>query len=1205
MGRSDGAGLTPGGELLIAVLTGELGRLGASDDAGSNHVGAGSGDKAAAEGILERLIAEQCNAFHKGSPHTLCLRSAGGPAATGVPAAPYLEDSCEAGAMGCFTVLALAAWRGDLAAVEALLRRGADPNAEPADDVARSRLMTPLGAAAERGHLEVVGVLLDWNARPRLESLTVQPEEWAVGRLFKPAVLAAARAHYDVARLIVQQRQHQQQEGQPAALTRDETVRRLSADGGDPGSAGILGRQGRACGALGLWLLKGTAAITLKVLSFGLVSRIGPRAVSWERELLEALLAAFLRGHKDAVKLLYDQAADPTEGRPSAPTSRTATMLRRAQQSCGNLRAPDLHSSPQQPGGSVTGGGGGTDSREAERNGLIHEVDPLVTPAAAAADRTPQQLAANPSLLRLHATPPPSLSHAHAHERPGGCLSEEGRVRLAEAWQACRGNKLGLLPEHEEALTGVLEAMLIKARKIMKHTQQPLSSDMELELWLATRLALYVLQSRSLLELALGAIINAPLPCGLMARLDSLLDWRFWVHLSADFPTLCAKHLSNIPLVDGTAEAKRRGATTDDYHACPSGASAAAAGGAGAGVGAMVVGTPAAAGPATARTTVTGAAGTAAHPGEAHEVRREFKEAKGGQGHGGKDLLVPHERVKMHKWAKQYSVVTPRHFTRYGALPWTTPQRFVASLLLATVHTLRGAELPERDAELVREMVMLAATPLLLAGRAAVWQSASGVIGTFLLAVVGCVGNAVAAALLMLRAPASRLEALKDLLQMQGGDKLEATCMKVPIRGLANSDAGELLHNLLDSKLDPACFGSPVVKALIVYKWRTFARSYVGFLLAEHLLYMALFITYATSFSRAFWGWDHAAAIAPPPPAAPDTDSADEPDGPQCFSRLQLACIIFLSIQTATYVVHEARQMFNSIKGNWLQQPLNLLDVAGLALVAVVLGLHVRDGCHVDAELIRGLCGVTVLVQFLRLLYYAMPVPGLGGFVSMVLEVIKDLAMFFVFLGILFVGFSTSYMVMMPERTVADVFTSQFTLIFGDFSLGPLTEDSPPPSALMQVLRSLYQILVSIIMLNLLISIINESYARVRETEKFRLLRNQATMITEIEAMVPRRLLRIADATCGGEYLYVLEALSHAERLAASGQDAKQGGKGGGKGQLDPVVMDKLHRAVDGLKRVQADAQSQALKLMEEVTSGLKTLQQELGQLKATVQELD
>ncbi|KXZ46650.1 hypothetical protein GPECTOR_41g614 [Gonium pectorale] len=118
-----------------------------------------------------------------------------------------------------------------------------------------------------------------------------------------------------------------------------------------------------------------------------------------------------------------------------------------------------------------------------------------------------------------------------------------------------------------------------------------------------------------------------------------------------------------------------------------------------------------------------------------------------------------------------------------------------------------------------------------------------------------------------------------------------------------------------------------------------------------------------------------------------------------------------------------------------MQQPLNLLDVAGLALVAITLGTHIRDGCDVDAELIRGLCGVAVLVQFLRLLYYAMPVPGLGGFVSMVIEVVKDLSMFFVFLGILFVGFSTSYMVMQPELTASAVFTNQFTLIFGNFDL--------------------------------------------------------------------------------------------------------------------------------------------------------------------------
>ncbi|PNG99665.1 hypothetical protein TSOC_014551, partial [Tetrabaena socialis] len=54
-------------------------------------------------------------------------------------------------------------------------------------------------------------------------------------------------------------------------------------------------------------------------------------------------------------------------------------------------------------------------------------------------------------------------------------------------------------------------------------------------------------------------------------------------------------------------------------------------------------------------------------------------------------------------------------------------------------------------------------------------------------------------------------------------------------------EARELLHNLLSADLHPACYGCPVVKALITFKWRSLARYVLMFLLLDHLVYMALF----------------------------------------------------------------------------------------------------------------------------------------------------------------------------------------------------------------------------------------------------------------------------------------------------------------------------------------------------------------------------
>ncbi|KXZ41069.1 hypothetical protein GPECTOR_860g102 [Gonium pectorale] len=110
-----------------------------------------------------------------------------------------------------------------------------------------------------------------------------------------------------------------------------------------------------------------------------------------------------------------------------------------------------------------------------------------------------------------------------------------------------------------------------------------------------------------------------------------------------------------------------------------------------------------------------------------------------------------------------------------------------------------------------------------------------------LVSLLGLATNLVATPLLLLRAPPSRVRALKRFLKVAGGETSEALCMKVPIRGIASSEARELLHNLLDAKPDLPTFGSPVLKALITYKWRTFARVVLGFFLFDHLLYMALF----------------------------------------------------------------------------------------------------------------------------------------------------------------------------------------------------------------------------------------------------------------------------------------------------------------------------------------------------------------------------
>jgi ankyrin repeat protein len=83
-----------------------------------------------------------------------------------------------------------AAEAGDVAAVRALLDRGAD-----ADSVTNGRFpWTPLMHAASRGRLDLCRLLLERGANPRAEDLDS----------FTPITLAAAEGHWEVVKLLAE-----------------------------------------------------------------------------------------------------------------------------------------------------------------------------------------------------------------------------------------------------------------------------------------------------------------------------------------------------------------------------------------------------------------------------------------------------------------------------------------------------------------------------------------------------------------------------------------------------------------------------------------------------------------------------------------------------------------------------------------------------------------------------------------------------------------------------------------------------------------------------------------------------------------------------------------------------------------------------------------------------------------------------------------
>ncbi|KAG2487701.1 hypothetical protein HYH03_013700 [Edaphochlamys debaryana] len=342
----------------------------------------------------------------------------------------------------------------------------------------------------------------------------------------------------------------------------------------------------------------------------------------------------------------------------------------------------------------------------------------------------------------------------------------------------------------------------------------------------------------------------------------------------------------------------------------------------------------------------------------------------------------------------------------------------------------------------------------------------------------------------------------------------------------------KFLDRMLGSRRVPMhIWASPTLAALIMSHWSCFTQHVVFQMLVLRLAYTVVFIVYALSLTD---GGD----------ATPNDEGnsggqapADPPSHP-CPSPHQHRLMVALTWMTAEYVVTEAREIWASGVLPWLRHPWNLFDAAQTGLMVATLSLHWSCGASLDK--LRGLSQVLVLVLFWRLMQHASTSRGLGNFVRMVLEVTYDLRLFFVFLGMVYVGFGVALMVVAPNwglmtesgepvgRAKA-VFLRLYAMLYGgDFGMDLLVDPgvtSEGVGTVTAIVCSLYMLFVTIILLNLLIAIIGDVYERVLMDAEPTDVRNKALAIAEIEQLMPKKLRRLRDKhLLKSKYLVVVQS---------------------------------------------------------------------------------
>jgi len=151
----------------------------------------------------------------------------------------------------------------------------------------------------------------------------------------------------------------------------------------------------------------------------------------------------------------------------------------------------------------------------------------------------------------------------------------------------------------------------------------------------------------------------------------------------------------------------------------------------------------------------------------------------------------------------------------------------------------------------------------------------------------------------------------------------------------------------------------------------------------------------------------------------------------------------------------------------------------------------------------NSLVALVVVMLSIKLLYLMQAYTSL---VTMVLQVVRDMVSFLVLVLIFLVTFALGFFVLAQRCNAGSSMGSEFdgwptlmrsfAMMFGDFDLDYVHDDDCAQTAPMSVAWFvLYMMLVAIVLLNLLIAIISDSFDMVNEKKKAEFLRNRAKLV--------------------------------------------------------------------------------------------------------------
>ncbi|GMH40202.1 hypothetical protein BSKO_08106 [Bryopsis sp. KO-2023] len=324
------------------------------------------------------------------------------------------------------------------------------------------------------------------------------------------------------------------------------------------------------------------------------------------------------------------------------------------------------------------------------------------------------------------------------------------------------------------------------------------------------------------------------------------------------------------------------------------------------------------------------------------------------------------------------------------------------------------------------------------------------------------------------------------------------------IRHAAGPPGEGLLQPILLRYQKQACplsvFGLPAVQAVLNYKWEAWAAR---MLKIEFIMYLSWLLSF-TIFVIIFQDEKLEGRTTFLPIWRNGMDKAGIIDKAKVI--LNFTSVLFM----LPFVMIEINTIID-YGWQWLQY-WNLLDVATYTIQILTCYIYVT-GWNIRADWFSILLAMQCVFLFAKVQYFSRVFASAkSSLVDTLKVVISDVKWFLMFILLTLVSFALAFYILFRQEEKVEFnrvwhsIVSMFSFMLGGFDFHVFFESRHAVAAVCFFV--LYEFIMAIMLLNLLIAIMTDSYSKVMENEHLWNLCSKAQIIDELETTLPKWLVR-------------------------------------------------------------------------------------------------